>query len=81
MKKEYAKHDEEFKKMIVNLCETNEDKTMSDIAREYGITKTSITQWRRKYSTITTLTGITINNDEILKLQKKNHELEIENEI
>ena len=81
MKKEYAKHDEEFKKMIVNLCETNEDKTMSDIAREYGITRTSITQWRRKYGTITTLTGITTNNDEILKLQKKNHELEIENEI
>ena len=44
MKKEYAKHDEEFKKMIVNLCETNKDKTMSDIAREYGITRTSITQ-------------------------------------
>ena len=31
MKKEYDKHDEEFKKMIVNLCETNKDKTMSDI--------------------------------------------------
>ena len=81
MKKEYAKHDEEFKKMIVNLCETNKDKTMSDIAREYGITRTSITQWRKKYGTITTSTGITTNNDEILKLQKKNHELEIENEI
>lgn len=47
MKKEYAKHDEEFKKMIVNLCETNKDKTMSDIAGEYGITRTSITQWRK----------------------------------
>ena len=81
MKKEYAKHDEEFKKMIVNFCETSKDKTMSDIAREYGITRTSITQWRKKYGTITTTTGITTNNDEILKLQKKNHELEIENEI
>jgi len=81
MKKEYAKHDEEFKKTIVNLCETSKDKTMSDIAREYGITRTSITQWRKKYGTITTSTGITTNNDEILKLQKKNHELEIENEI
>ena len=46
LKKEYAKHDEEFKKMIVNYCEKNNDKTMSDIAREYGITRTSITQWR-----------------------------------
>lgn len=81
MKKEYAKHDEEFKKMIVNLCETNKNKTMSDIAREYGITRTSITQWRKKYGTITTSIGTTNSNDEILKLQKKNRELELENEI
>ena len=81
MAKEYAKHDEEFKKMIVNLCETNKDKTMSDIAREYGITRTSITQWRKKYGTIITSTGDTTNNDEILKLQKKNRELEQEVEI
>ena len=33
--------------MIVNLCETGKDKTMSDIAREYGITRTSITNWRK----------------------------------
>lgn len=81
MSKEYAKHDEEFKKMIVNLCETSKDKTMSDIAREYGITRPSITQWRKKYGTITTSTGETTNNDEILKLKKRNLELEQENEI
>lgn len=81
MKKEYTKHDEEFKKMIVNLCETNKEKTMSEIAREYGITRTCITQWRKKYGTITTSTGIVTNNDEILKLQKKNKELEQEIEI
>lgn len=81
MAKEYAKHDEEFKKMIVNLCETSKDKTMSDIAREYGITRTSITNWRKKYGTIITSTGETTNNDEIIKLQKKNHELEQEVEI
>ncbi len=81
MAKEYAKHDEEFKKMIVNLCDTSKDKTMSDIAREYGITRTSITNWRKKYGTIITSTGETTNNDEIIKLQKKNHELEQEVEI
>ena len=37
MKKEYAKHDEEFKKMIVSLCETSKDKTMSDIASDGSI--------------------------------------------
>ena len=81
MKKEYAKHNEEFKKMIVNLCETSKDKTMSDIAREYGITRTSITQWRKKYGTITTSTGETTCNDEILKLKKELQQVQLENEI
>ena len=81
MSKEYTKHDEEFKKMIVNLCENSKDKTMSDIAREYGVTRTSITNWRKKYGTITTSTGEITCNDEILKLQKKNRELEQETEI
>ena len=63
----------EFKKMIVNLCETNKDKTMSDIAREYGITRTSITNWRKN-------TELLLHRLENLlqvmklKLQKKNKE-------
>ena len=81
MSKQYTQRDEEFKKMIVNLCETSSDKTMSDIAREYGVSRTNITNLKKKYGTITTSTGITTSNDEILKLQKKNRELEIENEI
>ena len=72
---------EEFKKMIVNICETSKDKTMSDIAREYGISRTNITNWRKKYGIITTSTGETTTNDEIIKLQKKNKELEQEVEI
>ena len=67
--------------MIVNLCETNKDKTMSDIAREYGLTRTSITQWRKKYGTITTSTGETTSNDEILKLKKELQQVQLENEI
>ena len=35
----------------------------------------------KKYKTITTSTGATTTNDEILKLQKKNRELEQEVEI
>ena len=63
MTKQYTQRDEEFKKMIVNLCETSSDKTMSDIAREYGVSRTNITNWRKKYGTITTSTGdITIND-------------------
>ena len=81
MSKEYTQRDEEFNKMIVNICETSKDKTMSDIAREYGISRTNITNWRKKYGIITTSTGETTTNDEIIKLQKKNKELEQEVEI
>lgn len=81
MSKEYVKRDEDFKKMIVNLCENSKDKTMSDIAREYGISRTCITNWRHKYGTITTSTGEVTNNDEILKLKKELQQVQLENEI
>lgn len=79
MSKEYKQYDEEFKKTIVNLYETG--KKISDLAREYGVGHTNIRNWINKYQTITTSTGETTNNDEILKLQKRNRELEQENEI
>ena len=50
MTKQYTKRDENFKKMIVNLCETSSDKTMSDIAREYGVSRTNITNWKKLYN-------------------------------
>ncbi len=81
MTKQYTKRDEDFKKMIVNLCETSSGKTMSDIARKYGVSRTNITNWEKIYGTITTSTGEVTNNDEILKLQKKNLKLEQEVEI
>ena len=81
MSKQYTLRDEEFKKMIVNLCETSSDKTMSDIAREYGVSRTNITNWRKKYGTITTSTGETTSNDEILKLKKELQQVQLENEI
>ena len=66
---------------FTNLCETSKDKTMSDIAREYGITRACITQWRKKYGTITTSTGEVTNNDEILKLKKELQQVQMENDI
>ena len=79
MKKEHKVYDEEFKKTIVNLCESGKKK--SDLTREYGISYTNISDWINKYGTITTSTGEVTNNDEILKLKKKLHEVELENEI
>ena len=41
----------------------------------------NIRNWINKYGTITTSTGEVTNNDEIMKLKKKNRELELEVEI
>ena len=79
MARQYKSYDEDFKKTIVNLYENG--KGISELSREYGIGKSTIDSWIKKYKTITTSTGETTTNDEILKLQKKNRELEKEVEI
>ena len=79
MARQYKSYDEDFKKTIVNLYENG--KGISDLSREYGMSKSVISSWIKKYKTITTSTGATTTNDEILKLQKKNRELEQEVEI
>ena len=79
MSKEYTKHDEEFKKTLVSLYKNG--KKLLELSREYGINESTIRPWIKKYGTITTSIGEVTNNDEILKLQKKNRELEQEVEI
>ena len=79
MARQYKCYDEDFKKTIVNLYENG--KGISELSREYGVGKSTIDSWIKKYKTIITSTGETTTNDEILKLQKKNRELEQEVEI
>ena len=79
MASQYKSYDEYFKKVIVNLYENG--KGISELSREYGVGKSTIDSWIKKFKTITTSTGEVTNNDEILKLQKKNRELEQEVEI
>ena len=79
MARQYKTYDEEFKKTVVNLYESG--KGISELSREYGIGKSTIDSWIKKYKTIATSTGEVTNNDEILKLQRKNRELEQEVEI
>ncbi len=79
MAREYKKHDEDFKKMIVNLHENG--KSISELSREYGISKSCVSDWIKKYGTIITSTGEKTSNDEILKLKKELQETQMENEI
>ena len=79
MTKQYKSYDEDFKKTLVTLYENG--KKLSELSREYGINESTIRPWIKKYGTITTSTGETTNNDEIINLKKKLQEVEIENEI
>ena len=79
MSKTYKSYDEDFKKTLVSLYESG--KGISELSREYGIIESNIRNWIKKYGTIVTSTGETTNNDEIIKLKKKNRELEQEVEI
>ena len=79
MERQYKSYDEDFKKTIVNLYENG--KGISELSREYGVGKSTIDSWIKIYKTIITSTGETTTNDEILKLQMKNRELEQEVEI
>lgn len=76
MGRQYKSYDEDFKKTLVNLYESG--KGISELSREYGVGKSTIDSWIKKFKTITTSTGETTNNDEILKLKKELKEIEIE---
>ena len=69
----------DFKKTLVQLHENG--KGVNELSREYGVGKSTIDSWIKKFKTITTSTGETTNNDEILKLKKELQQVQIENEI
>lgn len=79
MSKTYKSYDEDFKKTLVSLYESG--KKISELSREYGINESTIRPWINKYGTITTSTGETTNNDELLKLKKELQQVQLENEI
>lgn len=79
MARQNKRYDEEFKKTIVSLYEAG--KGISELSREYGISKSTIDGWIKKYKTIITTTGEVTSNDEILKLKKELKQKETEIEI
>ena len=79
MKKQYQNYDEDFKKTIVSLYESG--KKISELSREYGVGKSTIDSWIKKFKTITTSTGEVTNNDELIKLKKELQQVQLENEI
>ena len=69
------RYSEEFKKQIIDLYLGG--KPVSELAEEYGLIEQTIYKWKKIYAP----TIETITMKEYKDLQKKMHELEMENEI
>ena len=74
------RYDEEFKKMIIELLNSKQ-KTISELTREYGLSKATIYNWKKLYSEITIDENTTTNNKEIYEMKKEINRLKEENEI
>ena len=74
------RYDEEFKKMIIELLNSKQ-KTITELTREYGLSKATIYNWKKLYSEITIDENTTTNNKEIFEMKKEINRLKEENEI
>ncbi len=74
------RYSEEFKRQIIDLYLSG--KSVSELAEEYGIVEQTIYKWKKFYApSIKVDENQTISMKEYKDLQKKMHELEMENEI
>ena len=74
------RYSEEFKRQIIDLYLSG--KSVTELAEEYGLVEQTIYKWKKLYAPSIEVDGNqTISMKEYKDLQKKMHELEMENEI
>lgn len=73
------KYSEDFKKTIVALLENG--KSFSDVEREYGVSYSAASKWKKIYASVVTDDGEIMTAKQIRELQKRNAQLEEENII
>lgn len=74
-----TRYDEEFKQSLVALY--NNGKTMSELCKEYGVSKSALGKWIKLYSTVEMDDGDVLTAKQVKDLQKKLAQLEEENLI
>ena len=74
-----TRYDEEFKQSLVALY--NNVKIMSDLCKEYGVSKSALSKSIKLYSTVKMNDGDIMTAKQVKELQKKLAQLEEENLI
>ena len=80
MAKKQKKYTPEFKQQIVDLYKTGNHSYLR-LESEYGVARSSISNWVKNASPITTSEGERVILRDYKALQKEYHKLEMENEI
>lgn len=75
----FKRYDDNFKKNLVSLYQNG--KSISSLAREYGVSLSAISHWVKLYSEVTIDNGEVLTALQVKKLQKRNAQLEEENLI
>jgi transposase len=79
MKRIQKQYTDEFRNTLVELY--NSGKSLADLSREYGISKSTVTVWINKSKPIVVDNGKNITTAEYQQMLKKIVKLEEENEI
>jgi transposase len=79
MKRNQKQYTDEFRNTLVELY--NSGKSLADLSREYGISKSTVTVWINKSKPIVVDKDKTITTAEYQQILKKMVRLEEENEI
>ena len=74
-----GKNDEDFKKSLGSLYQNG--KTKSQLFKEYGVSKSALSNWIKQYSTVQIDDGEVLAAKQIKEFQKRNAQLEEENLI
>jgi transposase len=80
MAKSQKKYPADFKQQLVDLY-TSGNYTYPQLEREYGVARSSISNWVKNASPITTTEGETVTLKDYKSLQKSYQNLKLENEI
>ena len=81
-KKKQPTYTAEFKRKIVDLYENG--KPPSEIAREYGMSKTTVTNWQKQFSnsgSFKAVDNLSSVEKELREVRKENKRLKMENDI
>lgn len=78
--KNRRQYDESFKKDVVNMI-VHQGRGVKEVSVSLGLNENMIHRWKREYLDASSPTAATTSNQDVLELQKRIRDLEMERDI